>query len=282
MDRCFINLMLEHVRKANQIDGVFRKEAWMDMIASFNAKFGYSYDVDILKNRHKTLKRQYIAIKHLLQQDGFSWDDTRKMVTADDSVWHEYIKGHSDARQFMKRPMTNYKDMRVICGDGSIDETDCVSPQCLEPQNNVQIGNSHGAGRCSQSPAESGEDQIGDVMDSNAKAEGSNKRQSEIHLGSSHLKKSRSEEDKMASAIREMATVVSSLTEKNKEEKNDNPNLASIENVIAAVQTLPEMDEELILDACDFLEDDIKAKTFMALDAKLRKKWLLRKLRPDF
>ncbi|CAG7894083.1 unnamed protein product [Brassica rapa] len=40
------------------------------------------------------------------------------------------------------------------------------------------------------------------------------------------------------------------------------------------------MDEELILDACDLLEDDLKAKTFLALNVKLRKKWLLRKLRP--
>lgn len=278
MDRYFINLLLEQVRKANQIDGVFRKEAWTDMIVSFNAKFGYNYDVDILKNRYKTLKRQYNAVKNLLQQDGFAWDDTRQMVTADDFVWHEYIQGHCDARQFMKRPVPYYKELRVICGDGSIVETDCVSPQCLELQNEVQMGNSHGAGRCSQSPAESGEDQVGDVMEP-LLIDSNSKRRSESQLCSAHLKKSRSEKDKMASALREMATAVSSLMEKSKDD--DNSNLASIENVIAAIQALPEMDEELILDACDFLEDDIKAKTFMALDAKLRKKWLLRKLRPE-
>ncbi|KAF2325125.1 hypothetical protein GH714_022906 [Hevea brasiliensis] len=56
MDRYFIDLMLEHMRKGNQIDGVFRKQAWMDMITSFNAKFGFNYDVDVLKNRYKTLR----------------------------------------------------------------------------------------------------------------------------------------------------------------------------------------------------------------------------------
>lgn len=92
MDRYFIDLMLEHLQKGNQIDGVFRKQAWMDMIASFNAKFGFNYDVDVLKNRYKTLRRQYNVIKNLLELDGFGWDDTRQMVTADDYVWQDYIK----------------------------------------------------------------------------------------------------------------------------------------------------------------------------------------------
>ena len=64
----------------------------MEMIASFNARFGFKYDIDILKNRYKTLRRQYNVIKNLLELDGFVWDDTRQMVTADDSVWQDYIK----------------------------------------------------------------------------------------------------------------------------------------------------------------------------------------------
>ena len=92
MDRFFIDLMLEQVQKGNQIDGVFRKQTWIEMIASFNAKFGFNYDMDILKNRYKTLRRQYNVIKNLLELDGFAWDDARQMVAADDSVWQEYIK----------------------------------------------------------------------------------------------------------------------------------------------------------------------------------------------
>ena len=92
MDRFFIDLMLEQWQKGNQIDGVFRKQAWMDMIASFNARFGFNYDVDVLKNRLKTLRRQHNVIKNLLELDGFTWDDARQMVTADDYVWQDYIK----------------------------------------------------------------------------------------------------------------------------------------------------------------------------------------------
>lgn len=62
--------------------------------------------------------------------------------------------------------------------------------------------------------------------------------------------------------------------------KKESKNRGTIENAIEALQAIADIDEELLLDACDLLEDDKKAKTFLALDATLRKKWLLRKLRP--
>ncbi|KHG01346.1 hypothetical protein F383_21691 [Gossypium arboreum] len=286
MDRFFIDLMLEQLQNGNQIDGVFCKQAWTEMIASFNAKFGFNYDVDILKNRYKTLRRQYNVIKNLLQLDGFTWDDDRQMVIADDSVWQDYIKGHKDARQFMTRPVPYYKDLCLICNSPYPDGSDCFSLQCTDPENRVQEVKLGQATKCSPSPVTSvsGEDEIGDVLEPahrDSNTNGSNlkcKRQPENRLNSAHTKKSRGEDDDMASALREMASVVSSLAEK----KDDgNTNSIPIENVITAVQALPDMDEDLILDACDLLEDEIKAKTFMALDVKLRKKWLLRKLRPQ-
>lgn len=92
MDRYFIDLMLDQVRKGNQVDGIFLKQAWSEMVDSFNAKFGFCYEIDILKNRYKTLRRQYNVIRKLLELDGFCWDDSRQMVIADDYVWQDYIK----------------------------------------------------------------------------------------------------------------------------------------------------------------------------------------------
>ncbi|CAL1372892.1 unnamed protein product [Linum trigynum] len=51
--------------------------------------------------------------------------------------------------------------------------------------------------------------------------------------------------------------------------------------VVHALQAIPDMDEQLMLDACDFFEDDDKkAAMFLALDGRFRKEWLLRKLCP--
>ncbi|XP_061365529.1 L10-interacting MYB domain-containing protein [Gastrolobium bilobum] len=275
MDRYFINLMLSHMHRGSRADGVFSKQAWMEMISSFNEKFGFDYSLDILKNRYKTLRRQYNLIRSLLDLDGFVWDEARQMVTADDCVWQDYIKVHTDARQFMTRPLPYYKDLCVIC-DPNFDEKESTLPLDLEHENVVDVKtDSHLTSKAGQSPitSSSNEDQFSGIKEL-AHMGRKQKRQLEKHCGSSSPKKSREDEQGMAIALHEMATAVSTLSTK----KNDD-NSISIENVIEAVQALPDMDEDLVLDACDFLEDEKKAKTFIALDAKLRKKWLIRKLR---
>ncbi|XP_010556714.1 PREDICTED: L10-interacting MYB domain-containing protein isoform X2 [Tarenaya hassleriana] len=257
MDRYFIDLMLDQVRRGNQIEGVFRKQAWTEMVNSFNAKFESNYDVDVLKNRYKTLRRQYNAIKSLLQSDGFSWDDCRQMVTADDSLWQEYIKVHKDARQFMTRPIPYYKDLCLLCGEAGFDENDClVAIDWFDPETELEEPKSHETsnGSQSQEPAISAEEgNISLLLDLKNKRE-----QLDDGINPKNPKKQRRDE---------LGTAGSSCT--------------TIENAVMAVQALPDMDEDLILDACDLLEDEVKAKTFLALDAKLRKKWLLRKLRPQ-
>lgn len=56
----------------------------------------------------------------------------------------------------------------------------------------------------------------------------------------------------------------------------------TVEGAISVLQAITDVDDDddLLLDACDLLEDERKAKIFLALDASLRKRWLLRKLRP--
>ncbi|RDY09585.1 L10-interacting MYB domain-containing protein, partial [Mucuna pruriens] len=273
MDRYFINLMLAHVYKGNQFDGVFSKQAWMEMISSFNEKFGFEYSLEILKNRYKTLRRQYNLIESLLQLDSFAWDEIRQMVIADDCVWQDYIKVHPDARQYMTRPLPYYKDLCVIC-DPNFDEKESSLPQDKH-QNAVDFKSEcPSTPRTGQSPItpNSNEEQFSCVNELSHIGQ-KQKRQLEKCFDSTGPKKSRNDGQGMAVALHEMAAIVSTMSAK----KNDNT--ISIENVIEAVQALPDMDDDLVLDACDFLEDERKAKTFLALDAKLRKKWLIRKLR---
>ncbi|CAM8924778.1 unnamed protein product [Rhodiola kirilowii] len=255
MDRYFIDLMLEQVRKGNQVDGVFRKHAWADMISQFNAKFVFKYDVDILKNRYKTLRKLYNVIRKLLEMDEFRWDDMRQMVAADDYVWQEYIKEHTDARQFMTRPVPYYKDLCKICKDLNNEDSD-------SPCDRTMFTTSSGK---EDQPVLVNVDQISS--------------QKSIHeLENATLpnpKKTCLETEHFSSD----EPVIFAFTGSGKDqEMSISP---SIETVVQAVQSLPDMDEDLVLDACDFLEDEKKAKTFLALDVKLRRKWLLRKLRPQ-
>ncbi|XP_076892923.1 L10-interacting MYB domain-containing protein-like [Bidens hawaiensis] len=243
MDRYFVDLMADQVKNGNQVDGLFRKQAWIEMIKVFNARFGLKYDVDILKNRYKTFRRQFNVINKLLESQGFFWDDLRQMVVADDLAWQDYIEANSDARQYMTRPVPYYKDLCIIFKESDTDENDSSS-------NNRS------------------------TTDADIKRQLENKENPE------NSKKSRVDEERLLRALQEMTDAVSCLVEKSKLEGEGNQKLIDVENVVAGVQALPDMDDDLILDACDLLEDDKKAKTFLALDVRLRKKWLIRKLRP--
>ncbi|KAL5711011.1 hypothetical protein ACHQM5_021511 [Ranunculus cassubicifolius] len=250
MDKYFIQLMKEQVRQGNQFDGIFHKQAWIHMTELFDAKFGFNYDILNLKNRYKTLKRQYTTIKILLEQKGFTWDETLQRVTADDHVWHDYIKTHPEAKQYATRPVPYFNDLSLIFKELNVHEQNEV-PETEQPSSSKRKF---------------------DEM-----CEKQNNHQ--VVAARDHVLQ-RSSGESMANAVREMAAVVASLSEK-RSEPNNNNNFSSIEDVICAVQEIPDMDDELILDACDFLEDEKKAKMFLLLDVRLRKRWLMRKLRPN-
>ncbi|KAK7830408.1 hypothetical protein CFP56_028212 [Quercus suber] len=100
------------------------------------------------------------------------------------------------------------------------------------------------------------------------------KRPTETPLESQRPRKVQKTDNRMEEALSEIAGVVKRLVN-----KKENKNCKLIESAIDALQAIPDIDDELMLDACDLLEDEKKAKTFLALDIALRRKWLLRKLR---
>lgn len=195
------------------------------------------------------------------------------------------MQAHTDARQYMTRPVPHFEDLRLIFRELNGDEKDSISShQNLEildesPEMKFITVNQSPAASVSSYDQFHKEKGSSD-SDFNMKATNqTTKRQLDIPPTTRSSKKSRSENEGVVHAIREMATAVSSLADKRKED--DNLNIIPVELVVAAIQALPDMDEDLVLDACDFLEDEKKAKTFLALDVKLRKKWLMRKLRPS-
>ncbi|XWS58224.1 hypothetical protein CRYUN_Cryun08bG0016300 [Craigia yunnanensis] len=119
MDQYFIELMLDNLRKGNKSKNTFNKQAWNDMLGSFNTKFCFQYGKCFLRRRYRKLLKHYSDVQSLLLQNGFSWDYKQQMIVADDLVWDNYIKAHPDAHTYRKKKILNYQDLRLIYGNAS-------------------------------------------------------------------------------------------------------------------------------------------------------------------
>ncbi|KAJ4839499.1 hypothetical protein Tsubulata_045978, partial [Turnera subulata] len=47
---------------------------------------------------------------------GFGWDSDRKCVTADDSVWEEYLKSHLDVKPFRYKSFPFCEELSIFLG----------------------------------------------------------------------------------------------------------------------------------------------------------------------
>uniref|UniRef100_A0A5B6YGW0 Myb/SANT-like domain-containing protein n=1 Tax=Davidia involucrata TaxID=16924 RepID=A0A5B6YGW0_DAVIN len=255
MDRYFIDLMLEQVLEGNKIDHTFNKQAWVRMITSFNEKFGLQCGKCVLENRYLSLMRQYNNISNLLNQKCFVWDETQQTVTADNGVWEAYIKDHPDAAMYKDKVLETYSNLSLIFGNGIHDGgLSFLGPEMDIDHTALEMG-MDGIIEGLQSPGK-------DITISNQRK----KRRSATPLPfacSRKVKKTSKEGLQEAGRSNTQGKIYS-----------------SIESIVDALQAIPDMDDELFLDACDLLEDEKKAKAFVKMDIPHRKKWLSRKLCP--
>ncbi|XP_035538979.1 L10-interacting MYB domain-containing protein isoform X2 [Juglans regia] len=256
MELYFIDLMIDHVQRGNKVTHAFTEQAWADMIESFNGKFGLQCNKNLLEDWYICLMKQHDDISSILNHGGFMWDESQQMVTAENNVWEDYVKGYPDAISYRGKLLCSFSGLCKIFGNEVLDGRhgdqflglEIEMDRACEEDPQVPAGNT-----------EPCDDQ--------------RKRPAETTSKSQRPGKAQKTGKRMEEAISEMACVVKRLVH-NKENKN----YKLIESAIDALQAIPDIDDELMLDACDLMEDEKKAKTFLALDITLRKKWLLRKL----
>ncbi|KAJ1378563.1 Myb/SANT-like domain [Sesbania bispinosa] len=311
MDQFFVELMLDQVYKGNKIGRTFKKKAWIDMTESFNERFRCHCGKVVLKNRFNVLRRHYCSINALLGKEGFSWDKKQQKVVADDQAWQKCIRVHHNFRLYRTKSVPFYSGMSIICrnedtmgcksnlekessgGKNSVPDTHFLpntdtralhigggednftretQPLPNADKEALHIGGEKNSTRETQPLANA--DNEG-VLHVEKNVSGHQKRhQPKMPPTLNEPKKARNRDEGMAAALKHMAVAVTSLTKKTKREDN-----FSVDNVVKELQAIPDLDDDLILDACDFLEDERRGRMFLALDANLRKKWLLRKLR---
>lgn len=261
MDRYFIDVMLELVHRRDNINHTFDEQAWAYMNASFNEKFGVQCDKYALENQYTCLMKHYKDINNFLNQSGFAWDERLQIVVADDDKWEAYIKEHPDAIAYKNKTLGYYNDLCILFGSGIADGgLSCQDMGTEIDYNALEIEMDQVSG-CIQIP----------LLDVDTSDRGK-KRPTKMPSVSGRSRKVQKTGEEIHEPCTDTTSVVTRLVKK--QEKSYD----SIANAIDALQSISDIDDELLLDGCDLLEDERKAKTFLALDVNLRKRWLLRKL----
>ncbi|KAF3454440.1 hypothetical protein FNV43_RR04887 [Rhamnella rubrinervis] len=327
MDRYFIDLMLEQIRYQSMVNHKFSKLAWTDMVAKFSAQFGRQHDKDVLKSRFLNLRKRFNDMKTLLDHSGFTWDEMRQMVIADDDLWDAYIKEYPDARSYRNSTLPNFNDLFLIYGNTNATNDDTHSSHSMDVEDDdlaVNIGEEDGQCPANAHPPREHPDEIswrdrivdgynelymifadeaakgrssfwGMEMENGILNTGMNDNFYDMQTPveefdiSNQQKKRKCGTSKSARIRKVIRTVKEEIYETLDEkqglangwegEEEGEEDYCSIERIVDALETVPDMTDELFLEACELLEDERKAKMFVAMDVTDRRKWLLRKLR---
>ncbi|XP_030959168.1 uncharacterized protein LOC115981123 [Quercus lobata] len=275
MDRCLTQLLVQQVMLGNKLDKNFKPVAYMAALTVLNEKFGLDLTKENIRNRLKTWKKQYGLVKELLSHGGFEWDDRYKMVVATDSDWNEYIKRYPDARQLRARSIENYDDLRIIVGNEAPDGHWFEAGSTLRLEGNSTFNDEEHV----ETPVQMFANEEMSHEDTSDGMQGSSQQTRARPSSSSHSKrllKRRRSSDVMLKMMSAMAAdigrIADALTENNK--------TVCLDELFEMVQTIPGFDDDLIIEACEYLSfDERRAMMFMKLNERLRKKWLLKRLR---
>lgn len=252
MDDYYVDLMLEQVRRGNKTGSTFTDHAWDWMVASFNKTFELTCDRDLLESRFFTLKKEYKDAQHIVDQKNVGRGEINK-------VCETHIKELGNDSVCGGRSFNRYEDLCLIYDDEFQDER--------LGSFGMKVKVEAGTWKICRS------DSFAEYKPHGRECEVSYQRKRlesatpSTFVGNKKVKRIKEEMHEIvsnkASLVKNVVNVVD----------------YSIENVVSALQSVPDMDDELFLEACKLLEDESKAKVFVAMDVATRKKWLSKKLR---
>ncbi|XP_077238163.1 uncharacterized protein LOC143879591 [Tasmannia lanceolata] len=117
MDKAVIELLVDQVVLGNKIDKGFKSKAYAYVARDLSARFRKDIRPIHIQNRMRTIKKQYMILKAIVNHNGFGWDPIMKVISADEQVWKEYLETHPDAEPYKGKTIDLYEEMCVVVGN---------------------------------------------------------------------------------------------------------------------------------------------------------------------
>ena len=91
MDHLLATTLVEQEKEGSKVDGAW-KPVECAALQVLNENLGDGLTKEHVRSRLKTWKKRFHILKELLAHKGFEWDEAKKRVAAENSVWNNYIK----------------------------------------------------------------------------------------------------------------------------------------------------------------------------------------------
>ncbi|KAH9159150.1 hypothetical protein LEN26_002488 [Aphanomyces euteiches] len=106
-DEFLVTALQAQVVKGKRSDSGYKREAWVEVTAAFNDRFGTTYHVSKIKSRLDCLKRDYKDVKYLRENSGFGWNGELGLPTAPDD-------SNPNCKKFRSVPFPLFERLAIL------------------------------------------------------------------------------------------------------------------------------------------------------------------------
>ncbi|XP_062102680.1 L10-interacting MYB domain-containing protein-like [Humulus lupulus] len=263
LTKILADLMVEQVYKGNRQNNSFGKKSWKYMCDDFYRKTGLKWDKEQLKNRYAVLRRQYAAVKTLLDRGDFTWDESTGTIIASEKAWTEIIREHPDVEPLKASGCSIYKKLCTIFSESATNNGKHDQSAELGERTRSNIGQT--TPLCLQQESSSESEETDDVVEIQDTGQPSTPRTGVRKRGRKGI------DDAIAEAIFEMAAASKMRTTAIQQ---CNATKYSVTKCIKLLDEMQGVDEKLYLAALDMFNKPSSRETFMSLTGDKRLTWL--------
>ncbi|XP_045791778.1 uncharacterized protein LOC123886506 [Trifolium pratense] len=123
MDDALVDAFMHEFENGNKVNGTFTSTAYDHITAEISALFGEKIDRVKIKNRWKTLKKNFTEYYDIFKggMSGFSMNPTTQLWDAEPEVWDALIASKPKAAYWRNVPLPNYEKMVTLYGPNRAD-----------------------------------------------------------------------------------------------------------------------------------------------------------------